>query len=112
MHAQEIYRLKLPADLVVLSACRTALGREIRGEGMVGLTQGFLYAGARSVLVSLWEVEDEGTAELMRRFYREMLRYGKTPAAALRSAQASLWRETRWQAPQDWAGFVLQGDWR
>jgi CHAT domain-containing protein/Tfp pilus assembly protein PilF len=112
VRAHEIYRLHLPADLVVLSACRTALGREIRGEGLVGLTRGFQYAGARRVLVSLWEVEDRATAELMRLFYREMLERGQPPAAALRSAQLALRRQPGWQAPYYWAGFVLHGDWR
>jgi len=110
--AHEIYGLKLPADLVVLSACRTALGPEIRGEGLVGLTRGFQYAGARAVLVSLWEVDDEATAELMRLFYREMLERGRAPAAALRSAQDALRRRPEWNAPYFWAGFSLQGDWR
>ncbi|HEV7509044.1 MAG TPA: CHAT domain-containing protein [Thermoanaerobaculia bacterium] len=110
--AHEIYGLKLPADLVVLSACHTALGPEIRGEGLVGLTRGFQYAGARAVLVSLWEVDDEATAELMRLFYREMLERGQAPAAALRSAQDALRRRPEWNAPYFWAGFILQGDWR
>ncbi len=110
VRAHEIYRLSLPADLVVLSACSTA-GKEIRGEGLVGLTRGFQYAGARGVLVSLWEVGDRATAELMRLFYREMLQRGATPAAALRTAQAGL-REEGWRAPYYWARFVLQGDWR
>ena len=112
VRAHEIYGLRLPADLVVLSACQTALGQEIRGEGLVGLTRGFQYAGTRAVLVSLWEVDDEATAELMRRFYREMLERGQSPAAALRTAQESLRRQPEWQAPYYWAGFVLQGDWR
>jgi CHAT domain-containing protein len=110
--AHEIYGLRLAADLVVLSACNTALGQEIRGEGLVGLTRGFQYAGARAVLVSLWEVDDEATAELMRLFYREMLEHGQSPAAALRTAQEALRRQPGWQAPYYWAGFVLQGDWR
>jgi len=109
---QEIYRLRLPADLVVLSACRTGLGRELPGEGLVGLTRGFFSAGARQVVVSLWPVEDRATAELMRRFYGEMLGRGRPPAAALREAQASLWRDESRRAPYDWAGFILQGDWR
>ena len=110
VRAGEIYRLDLPADLVVLSACRTALGKSFRGEGVVGLTRAFQYAGARNVLVSLWEVEDRATAELMRRFYRAMLVEGRPPAAALRAAQISLREEPGWGAPYFWAGFVLQGD--
>jgi CHAT domain-containing protein len=112
LRTPEIYRLHLPAELVVLSACRTALGPEIRGEGLVGLPHGFLTAGARSVLVSLWEVEDRATAELMRRFYRGMLHEQLPPAAALRAAQTALRREPGWDSPYFWAGFVLQGDWQ
>jgi CHAT domain-containing protein/Tfp pilus assembly protein PilF len=112
VRAHEIYGLRWAADLVVLSACQTALGQEIRGEGLVGLTRGFQYAGARAVLVSLWEVDDEATAELMRRFYGEMLEHGQSPAAALRTAQETLRRQPEWQAPYYWAGFILQGDWR
>jgi len=112
LRAHEIYNLKLNADLVVLSACRTALGRQIRGEGLVGLTRGFMYAGAPSVVASLWDVRDEATSELMSRFYEGMFKDGKRPAAALRAAQTSLWKEKRWSAPYYWAGFVLQGEWR
>ncbi len=112
LRAHEIYNLDLPAELVVMSACQTALGREIKGEGLVGLTQGFMYAGAASVLVSLWNVNDEATAELMRLFYHRLLVGRSSPAAALRSAQADLRRDRRWQAPYYWAGFVLQGEWR
>jgi CHAT domain-containing protein/tetratricopeptide (TPR) repeat protein len=112
LRVHEIYQLDLPADLVVLSGCRTALGKAVQGEGLVGLTQGFFYAGARRVLVSLWEVEDPATAELMRRFYVGLLREGKPPAAALQAAQLSMARESRWRAPYYWAGFELQGDWR
>jgi CHAT domain-containing protein/Tfp pilus assembly protein PilF len=108
----EIYNLELRAELVVLSGCETALGREIRGEGLVGLTQGFFHAGAERVAASLWRVQDRATAELMERFYRAMLRDGLSPAAALRSAQLSLLRERRWRDPYHWAPFVLQGDWR
>lgn len=108
----EIHRLRLSADLVVLSACRTALGQEIRGEGLVGLTRGFFTAGARQVLVSLWRVEDRATAELMRRFYREMLGQNRPAAAALRAAQIAMWRDVGWRPAYYWAGFTLQGDWR
>jgi CHAT domain-containing protein/tetratricopeptide (TPR) repeat protein len=112
LRMHEIYNLRLPADLVVLSACQTALGREIRGEGLIGLTRGFMYAGARRVVASLWQVDDESTAELMKRFYRGMLKEGRRPPEALRTAQLELARHPRWSAPFYWAGFVLQGEWR
>ncbi|MEM7351281.1 MAG: CHAT domain-containing tetratricopeptide repeat protein [Acidobacteriota bacterium] len=108
----EIYALELQADVVVLSGCQTALGKEIRGEGLVGLTRGFMYAGAERVLASLWKVQDKATAELMTRFYRFLLQDGLSPAAALRAAQRSILSETDWQDPYYWAAFVLQGDWR
>ncbi len=108
----DVYHLRLGADLVVLSACRTALGREVRGEGLIGLARGFFYAGARQVLVSLWQVDDEATAVLMEHFYRGLLVEGLPAATALRAAQTRVAAERRWQAPYYWAGFVLQGDWR
>jgi CHAT domain-containing protein len=111
LRVSEIYRLHLAADLVVLSACETALGKDVRGEGVVGLTRAFLHAGATRVLVSLWPVEDRATADLMRRFYAGLFRDGLTPAAALRQAQDDLRRQPNRQAPHYWAGFVLQGDW-
>ena len=112
VRAHEIYNLKLNAELVVLSACRTALGSEIKGEGLVSLTRGFMYAGTPSVVASVWDVRDEATSELMSRFYERMFKGGKRPAAALREAQVSLWKEKRWAAPYYWAGFVLQGEWK
>jgi CHAT domain-containing protein/Flp pilus assembly protein TadD len=108
----DIYNLHLNADLVVLSACRTALGQEIRGEGLVGLTRGFMYAGAARVLASLWSVEDRATAELMGELYRGMLRRGLSPAAALRRAQLAMLKSPGHRAPFYWAGFSLQGEWR
>lgn len=108
----DIYNLDLHADLVVLSGCETALGREMRGEGLVGLTRGFLYAGAARVLASLWQVQDRPATELMVRFYRALLQDHLRPAAALRAAQLSLARERRWKDPFYWGAFVLQGDWR
>jgi CHAT domain-containing protein len=108
----EIYNLRLGADLVVLSACQTARGGEINGEGLIGLTRGFLYAGAPRVVASLWEVEDRATAEFMKRFYTEMLQRGARPAAALRAAQADFWRTKGWDAPYYWAAFLHQGEWR
>jgi CHAT domain-containing protein len=112
LYAHEVYNLKLPAEVVVLSACETGLGKEIRGEGLVGLTRGFMYAGAPRVVVSLWSVNDRATAELMARFYQKMLKDGQRPAAALRAAQVELWRQKQWQAPFYWAAFVLQGEWK
>ena len=112
LRVHDLLHLSLPADLVVLSACRTALGKEVRGEGLVGLTHGFLVAGAGRVVVSLWNVNDLATAELMERFYRHLLAGGMRPAEALRAAQLSMFREERWTAPYYWAGFTLQGEWR
>jgi CHAT domain-containing protein/tetratricopeptide (TPR) repeat protein len=113
LHLADIYRLDLRADLVVLSACRSALGREIRGEGMMGMTRGFFYAGAERVLVSLWNVNDgEATVELMQRLYRGVLVDHLSPAAALRVAQDAIRSHERWHAPYYWAGFTLQGEWR
>ncbi|OCQ92119.1 hypothetical protein BCD67_19420 [Oscillatoriales cyanobacterium USR001] len=108
----DIFNLKLSADLVVLSACQTGLGQNIQGEGMVGLTRGFMYAGAKRVVVSLWSVDDEGTATLMSSFYQEMLQKGLTPAAALRAAQLEMLKQEKWRAPYYWAAFTLQGEWR
>ena len=112
LRAHEVFNLKLGADVVVLSACQTGLGKEIKGEGLVGLTRGFMYAGAPRVVVSLWSVADEATAELMTRFYRGMLVDKLRPAQALQAAQVSLLRDKRFNAPFYWAAFTLQGEWR
>jgi len=112
LRVNEIYNLRLPAELVVLSACQTGLGKEVKGEGLVGLTRGFMYAGAARVVVSLWSVSDRATSELMQKFYRGMLRDGQRPAAALRAAQVELWRQQKWQSPYYWSAFTLQGEWR
>lgn len=112
LRVREIYDLELSADLAVLSACRTALGQTFRGEGVLGLPRAFMYAGVPRVVVSLWDVDDHATADMMQRFYRGVLRKGLNPAAALTEAQRSLLAERRWQAPFYWAAFVLQGDWR
>jgi CHAT domain-containing protein len=107
---RDIYKLNLSADLVVLSACETALGKDVRGEGLFGLTRGFMASGSRSVVASLWKVDDRSTAVLMAHFYKAMLQDGLTPAAALRSAKESVRSESGWRAPYFWAGFVLQGE--
>jgi len=112
LRLHDIYELHLPAELVVLSACNTALGRPVRGEGLVGIVRGFMYAGAKRVVASLWKVDDDATGEMMRRFYQGMLEKGLSPAAALREAQVDLWRHDRWRPPYYWAAFVLQGEWR
>ncbi|HUD70412.1 MAG TPA: CHAT domain-containing protein [Dongiaceae bacterium] len=112
LRLQEIYNLRLSADLVVLSACRSALGRRIAGEGLIGLARGFMHAGAPRVVASLWQVDDSATSELMTRFYRGMLADGLRPADALRRAQIGMRRDPRWAAPFYWAGFMLEGEWR
>jgi CHAT domain-containing protein len=112
LRLHDLYNLNLPAELVVLSACQTGLGKDIKGEGLVGLTRGFMYAGAARVLASLWKVDDAATAELMKRFYQAMLGDEQLPpAAALRQAQIAISRQKQWAAPYYWAGFVFQGEW-
>lgn len=112
LRLSEIYSLHLPVDLVVLSACQTALGEEVRGEGLIGLTRGFQHAGASRVMVSLWSVNDEATTELMKRFYAGFEGDGLPAAAALRQAQIAMSDDPDWGAPYHWAAFVLHGDWR
>lgn len=112
LRAHAISNLRLSAELVVLSACRAADGRDYRGEGLVGLARGFMLAGVPRVVGSLWDSNDKATAELMVRFYRRMVKESATPAAALRAAQLEMWRDRRWRHPYFWAGFTLQGEWR
>jgi CHAT domain-containing protein/Tfp pilus assembly protein PilF len=107
----DIYNLKLPAEMIVLSGCRTGLGKEIKGEGLIGLTRGFMYAGAKRVTVSLWDVNDQATSVLMANFYKEMLGAKKLPpAAGLREAQLSMIKSREWNNPYFWSAFVLQGE--
>ena len=108
----EIFNLRLASDLVVLSACQTALGEEVHGEGLIGLTRGFLYAGAPRVVSSLWKVDDRASAELMKRFYEAMLVRHERPSAALRNAQVAMWKTKGWDAPYYWGAYTLQGEWR
>jgi CHAT domain-containing protein len=105
----DIYKLRAP-ELVVLSACYTALGQRQDGEGLVGVTRGFMYAGASGVVASLWQVDDSATAELMKHFYANMLQRGMGPAAALRDAQNKIRSQPQWSSPYYWAGFTFQGD--
>lgn len=112
LRLHDIYNLNLPVDLVVLSACQTAVGKQIKGEGLIALTRGFTYAGAARVVASLWKVDDEATKLLMEEFYKQMFRNGLKPAAALRQAQLKLSHQNQWPSPYYWAGFVLQGEWK
>jgi CHAT domain-containing protein/tetratricopeptide (TPR) repeat protein len=109
LRLHEIFNLHLPADLVVLSACETALGQDKPGEGSLGLTRGFLYAGAARMVVSLWTVGDEATAALMTRFYQAMVNHKLPPTAALRQAQVEMM--PTYNSPYSWAGFIIQGEW-
>jgi CHAT domain-containing protein/tetratricopeptide (TPR) repeat protein len=112
LRLHDVYNLELSADLVTLSACETALGKELRGEGLIGLTRGFLFAGGSSVVASLWQVPDRTTAELMRKFYEAQFKNGLSPPAALRQAQLSVASERAWRDPYNWAAFVVHGEWR
>lgn len=111
LRVHDLRRVRLDADLVVLSACRTGLGTDLRGEGLVGLTQGFLQAGALRVIVSLWAVDDRATAAFMQAFYRALLLRDLPPAQALRAAQLELLRQPEFAAPQHWGAFAYLGDW-
>lgn len=114
LRLHDIFNLNLSAELVVLSACKTGLGKEIKGEGLIGLTNGFMYAGSPRVVVSLWNVDDQGTSVLMQKFYQNMLQQGLKPIAALRAAQLQMLTEKNknLRKPYYWAAFTLQGEWR
>ncbi|AFZ01956.1 CHAT domain-containing tetratricopeptide repeat protein [Calothrix sp. PCC 6303] len=107
----DIFNMDWAAELVVLSACETGLGKDTKGEGLVGLTRGLMYAGSKRAVVSLWKVSDKGTSELMPIFYKSVLA-GKSPAVALREAQLQMWQGKEWRNPYYWAAFTLQGEWR
>ncbi|HEY0789085.1 MAG TPA: CHAT domain-containing protein, partial [Thermoanaerobaculia bacterium] len=112
LRLHEIYNLDLDAELVVLSACETALGKEVHGEGLIGITRGFMYAGAERVVSSIWKVDDRASARMMTRFYERVLESGASPSAALRDAQLAMWRDARWRDPHYWAAFGLYGEWK
>ncbi len=113
LRLNDVFDLNLPVDLVVLSACNSGQGKLVGGEGLVGLTRGFFYAGAASLVASLWNVDDAATAWLMARFYGEMLgRDHLAPAAALRRAQLAMLQSGRWRQPYYWAPFIAEGEWR
>ncbi len=108
----DIYNMDLPVEMIVLSACQTAVGKQVKGEGVIGLTRGFMHAGAARVVASLWKVDDKATAELMKRFYTYLLEQKMPAAAALRQAQLDLMNTYKASRPYYWAGFVLQGEWK
>jgi CHAT domain-containing protein len=110
LRTDEVFNLKLSADLVVLSGCKTGLGREVRGEGLIGLTRGFMYAGASRAMVSLWDVNDEATAELMSQFYQNYLGKKMKPAQALREAQLAFLKDKRFANPYYAMAFTIHGE--
>jgi CHAT domain-containing protein/Tfp pilus assembly protein PilF len=111
LRLKDIYGLRLPADLVVMSGGSRGVPI-IQGKGFVGLTTGFMQAGSKAVLASLWKVDDRATAELMTHFYRALLQEGAPPSSALRQAKLAMWNKEQWQAPYYWASFGLQGEYR
>jgi len=112
LRVNDIYNLDMPADLVVLSVCDSAVGRSVGGEGAANLARAFFYAGTRRVVASLWPVDDRASAAFMRAFYGALIGGGKRPQDALAEAQRQLRQNPRWRAPYFWSGYVLQGDWR
>ena len=112
LRLQDIYALDLATDLVVLSACQSGVGKEIKGEGLMSINNAFLQAGAKSVLSSAWKVDDNATAELMKYFYTNLTDKGLTPSQALRQAQLSMSKSTQFKSPFYWAAFTVQGEFR
>ena len=112
LRRHDIYNLDLNAEAVILSACDTAMGRAVRGEGLIGLARGFLYAGSHSLVATLWQVPDRSTSELIRRFYERLLVDELSVPAALRAAQLEIANDRRWRDAYFWAPFVVQGEWR
>jgi CHAT domain-containing protein len=112
LSAPDVFNLQLSSELVVLSGCRTGLGKQMRGEGLIGLSGGLMYSGAERVVVSLWSVDDEATAALMNQFYQGILKENLPPSKALRKAQLEVLKQPRWQNPYYWAPFILQGEWK
>ncbi|WP_246844415.1 CHAT domain-containing protein [Hydrocoleum sp. CS-953] len=112
LQLNDIFNLEMPAELVVLSACETGVGEEIRGEGLVSLTRGFMYAGAKRVVVSLWSVADNSTSELMQSYYQKILEKGKNPVESMRETQLEMLSSENWNSPYYWAPFVVQGEWK
>ena len=108
----DLFEQDYPAELIVLSACETGLGKNVSGEGLVGLTRGLMYAGAARVALSLWKVNDEGTSVLMQEFYKQMLQENQTPTQALRAAQRKLLSNPKWRNLHYWSAFTLQGEWK
>lgn len=112
LRMHELFNLDYPADLIVLSACETGLGKNIQGEGLVGLTRGLMYAGSERLVVSLWQVDDKGTAAFMEEFYKQMLQNGKSANEALRATQLKMWKHKKWRNPNYWAAFSFLGEWK
>ncbi|MEQ1764155.1 MAG: CHAT domain-containing protein [Pyrinomonadaceae bacterium] len=108
---QDVYGLNLRSDLVVLSACDTGIGKEVRGEGLMSLNNAFLQAGAKTVVSSLWKVDDTATKQMMTTFYRGITG-GLTASAALRQAQIAMYKDPRYSSPFHWAAFTVQGDYQ
>lgn len=107
---EQILTLNLKADMVTLSACQTALGKEVEGEGLISLGRAFAYAGAKRTIITLWKVDDEATSEFMTKFYEKLLKENMSPSTALREAQIYMLKNPKWRLPYFWAGFVIEGE--
>lgn len=112
LRMSDIYNMHVPADLVVLSVCDSAVGKDVGSEGPANLARAFFYAGARRVIATLWPVDDRASVAFMRELYNGILGHGLAPQDALTRAQRELQQNPRWRAPHYWAPFVLEGDWQ
>lgn len=106
----DISQLQLNAELAVLSGCDTAIGKQVRGEGLLGFGRAFLYAGAKRVLATVWSVEDAAMVDIMRHYYSALIVHHLSPAAALQDTQRYLWRQPKYRSPYYWAPFILIGE--
>ena len=111
LRMSDIYNMHVPADLVVLSVCDSAVGKDVGSEGPANLARAFFYAGAHRVIASLWPVDDRASVAFMRELYSGILEHALSPQDALTRAQRVLQQNPRWRAPYYWAPFALEGDW-
>lgn len=112
LRLQDIYDLDINAELIILSSCNSAVGKDVSGEGLISLSRGFMSVGAKSVVGSLWKIDDQATAEMMKYFYTFIIYDKMNLSEALRTAKLKMSKQKKWRSPYFWSGFVLQGEYK